>query len=290
MTRRPRPKTRLLIPTGRMNEHLLDLLDESGFGVAGGGRNYRPRCDDDEIEVKFLKPINIPKIVELGRHDLGFCGLDWVREHGAKVTVLKELGLDPVQLVLAAPEGQTLAKLRRRKNLVLATEYENISKRYLRRSKVQATILRTNGTTEVYPPDDADLIVDNTATGSTLRANKLDILDTLMTSSTCLVANREALKRTEVASKADHLVTLLTASLEARRKVVLEMNVVEKKLRKLLSVLPAMKQPTVQPLAGGYDYAVKTVVDRSDVRDLVPQLRARGATDILESPLRKVLP
>ncbi|MGE4157481.1 MAG: ATP phosphoribosyltransferase [Planctomycetota bacterium] len=283
------PRLRLLVPTGRMNEKLLVLLAESGYGIEGAGRDYRPRCADASIEVKMLKPINIPKLVELGRHDLGFCGLDWVREHQTDVEVVAELGLDPVSLVVAAPEGTTLASLKRRKNLVLATEYENLARGWLRRNRVRATLLRTNGTTEVYPPDDADLILDNSASGSTLKANKLDVLGTLMRSSTCLVANKTSLRQRAVAEKIRQMADLLGSTLAARRKVMLEMNVSEKNLERLVAQVPAMKGPTVQALAGS-GYAVKTVVDRELVRELLPKLKKLGATDILEMPLRKVLP
>lgn len=283
------PRLRLLMPTGRMNEKLLVLLAESGYGIEGSGRDYRPRCADASIEVKMLKPINIPKLVELGRHDLGFCGLDWVKEHQTKVEVVAELGLDPVSLVVAAPEGTTLASLKRRKNLVLATEYENLARGWLRRHKVRATLLRTNGTTEVYPPDDADLILDNSASGSTLKANKLTVLGTLMRSSTCLVANRDSLQQRPIAERIRQMADLLESTLAARRKVMLEMNVSEKNLERLVSAMPAMKGPTVQALAGS-GYAVKTVVDRELVRELLPKLKKLGATDILEMPLRKVLP
>lgn len=283
-------KTRLLLPTGRMQKDLLELLSASGFGLKGNGRNYRPQCVDPELEVKFLKPLNIPRLVAMGRHELGFCGLDWVREHNAEVEVLLELGLDPVRLVLAAPEGETMDSLRARKNLVLATEYQNISQTFLKAQGIEATVLRTSGTTEVYPPEDADFIVDNTSTGSTLRDNKLDILATLMRSSTCLVADPESLKRPEVREKANHLVTLLKSTLDARSKVVLEMNVSNGSLVEILALLPAMKRPTVQTLAGGEAASVKTVVERRDVRELVPKLLASGASDILEFSLQKVVP
>jgi ATP phosphoribosyltransferase len=273
-----------------MNRNLLEVLDEAGYGVASRDRDYRPRCRHPEVEIKFLKPINIPTLLELGRHDLGFCGLDWVKEQKARVDILLELGLDPVRLVVAAPRGQSLSKLRRRKQLVLATEYVRLAGGYLKKKNIRAYLLRTAGTTEVYPPDDADLIVDNTATGSTLRANGLEILDTLMTSSTCLIANRDSLKDPWLRRRAEDLGMLLTSVLLARRKVMLEMNVADAHLDKVLKILPAMKAPTLQPLAGGQDFAVKTVVEKEAVAGLLPRLKKLGVSDIVEMKVRKAIP
>lgn len=280
----------MLIPTGRMNAKLMPLLTECGYGVEETDRNYRPKCHMEDIEVKFLKPINIPNLIAIGRHDFGFCGVDWVKEHKAKVEVMMELGLNPVRLVLAAPNGTTKSKLRKRKNLVLATEYPNIAKRYLKEQKIDSMILRTNGTTEVYPPDDADMIIDNTSTGSTLAANNLDILDTIMHSSTSFLVNKEALKNLDVKRHAENICMLLESALVAKKKVILEMNVAEKDLEKLLNVLPSMKSPTVQALAGGKNFAVRSVVDKKAVGKLIPELKQVGASDIIEQVLRKVLP
>jgi len=283
-------KIRMLIPTGRMNAKLMPLLTECGYGVEESDRNYRPKCNIEDIEVKFLKPINIPNLIAIGRHDFGFCGVDWVQEHKAKVEVMLELGLNPVKLVLAAPAGMTLSKLKRRSKLVLATEYPNIAKKYLKSQKIDAMVLRTNGTTEVYPPDDADMIVDNTSTGSTLKANNLNILSTLMHSSTSFLVNKESLKNPKVKKHTENIAMLLESAIVAKKKVILEMNVGEKHLQKLLNVLPAMKSPTVQTLAGGKSFAVRSVVDKKQVGLLIPELKKVGATDIIESVLRKVLP
>ena len=284
------PKIRMLIPTGRMNSQLMPLLTECGYHVEESDRNYRPRCQVDEIDVKFLKPINIPNLIAIGRHDFGFCGMDWVKEHSARVEVMLELGLNPVRLVLAAPEGTTLAKLKKKEKPVLATEYVNIGRKYLKKQGINAIVLRTNGTTEVYPPDDADMIIDNTSTGSTLKANQLAILDTLMHSSTSFLVNRELLKNSQIRKQAENIAMLLEAALVARRKVMLEMNVSKQHLDQLLNALPAMKSPTVQPLAGGLDFAVRSVVDKNQVGVLIPALKKAGATDIVEQVLRKVLP
>jgi len=229
-------KIRLLVPTGRMKEDLSALMTDCGFGLKGSGRSYRPRCDDPSLEIKLLKPTNIATLVALGRHDLGFCGRDWIEESSAKVEIICDLGLTPVELVLAAPVGKTLSAIKKKKNLVLATQYLNITRRYLKKNKIDATLLLSSGTTEVYPPDDADMIVDNTATGSTLRENNLVILDTLMMSSTCFVANKDSLKRKDVREKAANMKMLMESALIARSKVMFSCEWFSKNHKKIRSV------------------------------------------------------
>ena len=279
---------RLAVPKGRIYDGVAALLADSGLPLKASSRSYRPLIDGTAIEVKVLKPQNIPQLVALGVYDAGFTGLDWIREHGAKVEQLLDTGLDPVTLVAAAPEGVTEKALKRRRILV-ASEYPRLAEAFLRKRGFTFTLLRTYGATEVFPPDDADLIVDNCATGQTLKANHLQVLAELFGSTTRLVASPKALKDRTKGRALRELADLMGGVLEARDRVLLEMNVAPGRLEALVKALPAMKSPTVQPLHGG-GYAVKIAARKSEVRALLPKIRALGATDILEYELRKVIP
>jgi len=276
----------LALPKGRMADGVLTLMADAGFKVSPHGRNYRPACADPRFELKLLKPQDLVRLVELGRHDLAFAGRDWVVELDAQVDELLDTGLDAVRIVAAAPEDR-LDDLRSRR-LVVASEYERITRAWLDREGYDYDFVRSHGATEVLPPEDADLIVDNTATGRTLRENGLAELATLMTSSTRLIA-RPGLMDGPQAEAAETFLLLLRSVLDARRRVMLEMNVAEAALEAVLRELPSMRTPTVMPLWGGTGFAVKAAVPRPEVARLIPRLRAAGATDLLETPFSKVV-
>ncbi|NTV73481.1 MAG: ATP phosphoribosyltransferase [Holophaga sp.] len=273
----------LAIPKGRMAEGVLRLMEDAGFKVLANGRNYRPACADPRFQLKLLKPQDIVRMVELGRHDLAFAGHDWVVELGAAVDDLLDTGLDKVRLVAAAPRTG-VASLRSRR-IVVASEYETITRTWLDKEGYDYLFVRSHGATEVFPPEDADMIVDNTATGRTLVENDLEIVDTLLTSSTRLIANPRLGRRAEV----DEFLLLLNSVLDARRRVMLEMNVAASNLDAVLGMLPCMRMPTVMPLAGEGGFAVKSAVPSKEVRRLIPLLKAAGATDILEFSFSKVV-
>ncbi len=273
----------LAIPKGRMAEGVLRLMEDAGFKVLANGRNYRPACADTRFQLKLLKPQDIVRMVELGRHDLAFAGHDWVVELGARVDDLLDTGLDTVRLVAAAPRA-SVASLRSRP-IVVASEYERITRTWLDREGYDYLFVRSHGATEVFPPEDADMIVDNTATGRTLEENDLEIVDTLLTSSTRLIANPRLGRRAEV----DEFLLLLHSVLDARKRVMLEMNVAASNLDAVLGILPCMRMPTVMPLAGEGGFAVKSAVPAREVRRLIPLLKAAGATDILEFSFSKVV-
>lgn len=273
----------LAIPKGRMAEGVLRLMEDAGFKVLANGRNYRPLCADPRFQLKLLKPQDIVRMVELGRHDLAFAGHDWVVELGAEVDELLDTGLDKVRLVAAAPrEGVAGLKGRR---IVVASEYERISRNWLDREGYDYLFVHSHGATEVFPPEDADLIVDNTATGRTLVENDLEEVATLLDSSTRVIANPRLGRRDEVAE----FLLLLTSVLDARKRVMLEMNVGASNLDAVLKMLPCMRMPTVMPLAGEGGFAVKSAVPSREVRRLIPLLKAAGATDILEFSFSKVV-
>jgi ATP phosphoribosyltransferase len=273
----------LALPKGRMAEGVLRLMEDAGFKVLANGRNYRPLCADPRFQLKLLKPQDIVRMVELGRHDLAFAGHDWVVELGAKVDDLLDTGLDKVRLVAAAPRD-AVDGLRGRR-IVVASEYETITRSWLDREGFDYLFVRSHGATEVFPPEDADMIVDNTATGRTLVENDLEEIATLLDSSTRLIANPALGRRPEV----DEFVLLLTSVLDARKRVMLEMNVGAAGLDPVLAILPCMRLPTVMPLAGEGGFAVKSAVPRAEVRRLIPLLKAAGATDILEFAFSKVV-
>ncbi len=284
------PTLRLALPKGRITEEVVRLLAASGIVVRSNGRSYRPLVSDPEIEAKYLKPQNIPRLIEIGAHDCGFTGHDWVVESGADVVDVLDTGLDPVTLVAAAPEGTGERLWALDRPIVVASEFEAVSKCYMESRGRPYLFIRTSGATEVYPPEDADLILDLVATGSTLHENRLAVVGEVLRSSTRFVASRAALDDPAKAAKIDSLGTLMQAVLEARRRVLLEMNVAADRLASVIEVLPAMKSPTIQELHGGKGYAVKAAVLREALPAVVLRLRAAGATDIIAYGLEKVIP
>lgn len=282
------PTLRMVIPKGRLYDGVVRLLQEAGVGVERDERVYVPRVSDPEIEAKLLKPQNIPRLIELGAHDIGFCGFDWVRETRADVIEVMDLGLDPVRIVAAAPVDFAEEQARRKK-LVAASEYENLTREFLDSARYDYIYLRSYGATEVFPPDDADLIVDNAASGRTLQRNGLRILAVLLESSTRLIAHPAALEDPWKREKIGRLRLLLQAVLDARERVMLEMNVPAAGFPEVVAVLPCMRAPTVAPLHDGQGFSVKAAVPRRRVAELVPRLKELGARDILEYELRKVV-
>ncbi|MDR2730354.1 MAG: ATP phosphoribosyltransferase, partial [Treponema sp.] len=234
-----------------------------------------------------MKPQNVGELLELGSHDAGFTGIDWIRESGAGVQDVLDLGFDKVRIVAAVPQGYDEAKLRSKK-LVVATEYVNLAEAWLKSSGYQYQILRTYGATEVFPPDDADMIIDNTSSGQTLKDNGLKIIADLLESSTRFVASHSAMANAEKRGRIEELAMLFRAVLDGRERVMLEMNIPKEQFESLAS-LPAMRSPTVASLFGDAGYAVKIAVKKHEVPDIIPKLKKLGALDIVEYDLRKVV-
>lgn len=282
------PKLKMVIPKGRIYANVVRLLNDSGFGVEVNERVYVPRIDDPEIEAKIMKPQNVPRLLELGSHDVGFTGHDWVIETGAQIAEIIDLEFDRVKIVAAIPESFTKLDLTQKK-IVVASEYEQIAKKYLEQKKYQYILLRTFGATEVFPPDDADMIIDNVSTGRTLNEHNLTIIDTILESSTRFYANQAALTEPWKREKIEEMKMIFQAVLDARQRVMLEMNVPKEKLEEIVKFLPCMRSPTVAPLYGEQGYAVKIAVKKQEVVKLIPLLKKYGATDILEYDFRKVV-
>jgi ATP phosphoribosyltransferase len=280
----------LAVPKGRIEAGVSALLADAGMGLRSGPRGYRPVTSVEGFEVKLLKPQNIVEMLAAGSRDIGFAGADWVEEKAAELIELLDTGLDPVRVVAAAPESLLMDGELPRRHLVVASELERIAARWIERRGLDATLVRSYGATEVFPPEDADVIVDISATGETLSANGLVVVDELMHSSTRLYASPDAMGSASKKPAIDGLVLSLRSVLEARERVMVELNVSPDDVEEVISVLPSMREPTIATLHGSAGLAVKAAVPRSDLPGLVPLLKMRGATDIVVSRLEQIVP
>jgi ATP phosphoribosyltransferase len=285
---------KLALPAGSLKEATFALMKKAGFVISGTSRSYYPSVDDPEIELMLVRAQEIPRYVESGALDAGLTGADWTAENKAKVHKVAELiyakqGLRPVQWVLAVPEKSKIRSVKDLKGKRVATELVNVVKAYLRKHKVQANVEFSWGATEAKPPRLADAIVELTETGRSLRANNLRIVDTILSSATLLIANPAAWKNPAKRQKIEDLNMLLQGALQAEVKVGLKMNVKEGNLKKVLALLPALKEPTVAPLTNKGWLDVETIVDEKVVRDIIPKLKSAGAQGIIEYPLNKVV-
>jgi ATP phosphoribosyltransferase len=281
---------RLALPKGRMEQGVLTLLNDAGVRVRPAARSYRPTVSLPDAEVKVLKPQNIVEMLALGSRDVGFAGADWVAELGLDVVELLDTGLDPVRVVAATPTGLLEDGRLPRQPLVVASEYERLTRDWIRRAGLDAEFVRSFGATEVFPPEDADVIVDNTATGATLVANDLEIVDTVITSSTRFYASPQAMEDAGRRRRIEELVMLIESVLQARRRVMVEVNASADRLDAVVATLPSMRRATVSPLFGEDGYAVKAAVPRDQLAQLIPAIKAAGGTDVVVSPLAQIVP
>ncbi len=279
---------KLVLPKGRISLKIVELLKDMGVSLIGDERNYRPKAIGWDLEVKLLKSQNIPSLVEMGQHDIGFAGLDWIVERNCEVEILKDLGFDPVKIVACIPEYWDWQQVKQRR-VIVASEYKNISANWLQKNQFDFQLLRSYGATEVFPPEDADMIIDNTSTGTTISANRLKIVETIMTSSTQFIANPETLTDPTKRKDIEDLTMLMQAVLNGRDRVLLEMNCGNDQIEAIVNLLPAMHSPTVSRLYNNQGFAAKAAVPKSQVPQLIPALIQAGATDILETPIRKSL-
>ncbi|MEM1164724.1 MAG: ATP phosphoribosyltransferase [Planctomycetota bacterium] len=286
------------LPKGRMHDGVVKLLGEAGISVRVSARGYRPVLSIPAAEAKILKPQNVIEMLAEGTRDVGFAGADWVQELGVqdRVVELLDTELDPVRIVLAAPdelvaEDATLSgPMPHGGQLRIATEYVALTRGWVADRGLQATVVRSFGATEVFPPEDADAIVDNTATGSTLRANGLEIVGEVMRSSTRLYASRSAWEDTGKRARLEELVLLVRSVVEARKRVMLTLNVSRDGLASVLGFLPCMRQPTVAELSAGEGYSVQVAVMRKELTDLIPRIKAAGGTDVIVQPVAQIVP
>lgn len=287
---------RCALPKGRMQEGVLRLFAEAGVDIQSGARSYRPNVPLAGFETKLLKPQNIVEMLSAGTRDVGFAGADWVAELDADLVELCDTGLDPVRIVAAAPrelvpDGLSLTECAAQieRPLLIASEYERLTRRWIADLGIEARFVLSYGATEVFPPEDADVIVDNTATGSTLEANGLVVVEELMRSSTRLYASREAYADPARRAALDDLVLLFESVLEARRRVMVEVNVGPDALEAVVATLPCMREPTIATLHGRAGYAVKAAVPRRRLPELVPLIKAAGGTDVVVSRVAQIV-
>lgn len=287
-------KLRILLAKGRIYESVYELLNDVGISIHLPDRTYFPTTNQEDLAFQVVKPQITSALLAQNKADLGFSGKDWVYENGVEddVEEIMDFGFDPVRIVAAVPNTVDFDSLLKGK-VTIATEYQNLSRKWIEEKKVDGTIFRTWGTSEGFVQDNEDsiaqILIDNTSTGSSLRANNLKIVDTLMESSTRMYASKEALKNPEKKRKIMELKMLFESVLNARGRVMLEMNVSKDKVDSLIKGIPSMKSPTVSPLYGDDGFAVKIAVKKSEVPTLLPKLQSLGATDILEYALRKVM-
>ena len=282
------------LPKGSLQESTFALFKRAGFNVSCSSRSYIPSIDDEEIKCRLLRPQEMSRYVELGLLDAGICGYDWVYENGSDVQEVCELNYstatsNPVRWVLAVPNDSKIKTVKDLQGKRISTEAIGLTKRYLKKNGVKADVEFSWGATEVKAPELVDAIVDLTETGSSLRANNLRIVDTILTSTTRLIANKKSWKVAAKRQKLEQLKMLLTGALEAQRRVLLKCNAPAKALDKIVKALPALHAPTVNRLIDEQWYAVESVVEERLVRDLIPQLTKAGATGIIELPLNKII-
>ena len=282
------------LPSGSLQEPTLALFAKAGFQISGVSRSYKPSVDDPELQVRLLRAQEISRYVEQGFLDAGLTGRDWIEENGSQVEILCDLPFSkassaPTRWVLAVPNSSPVQTVRDLAGKRIATEAVGLTRRFLAREGVQAEVEFSWGATEVKVPDLVDAIVDITETGSSLRANNLRVVATLLESYPQFIVNRAALQDPWKSDKLARLVLLLKGALAARDKVGLKMNLAQNQLQNLLSTLPSLREPTVSPLAQPGWVAVETVIDEKVVREIIPQLKALGAEGIIEYPLNKVV-
>jgi ATP phosphoribosyltransferase len=285
---------RLGIPKGSLQDATIQLFAKAGWRISIGSRSYFPGVDDSEISCMLVRAQEMARYVETGGLDAGITGRDWVRETGADVAEVGELlyskqSLAAVRWVLAVPEDGPIQSVKDLEGKVIATEVVNLTKKYLADHGVNARVEFSWGATEVKVPQLADAIVEVTETGSSLRANRLRIVDTVMESRTVMIANRGALADPWKSEKISNIALLLAGAIAAYTKVGIMLNVRKAQLGAVLGVLPALKNPTVSTLSDPDWIAVNTVIDENVVRTIIPRLKAAGAQGIVEYPLNKIV-
>jgi len=286
---------KLGIPKGSLEQATIELFRKAGVNIVVSSRSYTPYCDDPEVSVRLIRAQEMPRYVEMGKLDAGLTGKDWILECGAKIKEVEDLvyaksGFTPVRWVIAVPVNSSIKTVRELNGKKIATELVNVVEKYLRKKGVSADVEFSWGATEAKVPDLADAIVELTETGSSLAANNLRIVDTVLESTTRFIANLRAWENPWKRKKIENLAMLLKGALIAGEKVGLKMNVSRKNLKNVLKILPAMRNPTVSPLAEEDWVALEVIVDEKKVREIIPALKRAGAEGIIEYPLNKVIP
>jgi ATP phosphoribosyltransferase len=293
-------KLKLWIPKGSLQDSTVQLFARAGFNIFVSSRSYFPSIDDPEIECMLIRAQEMARYVSDGVLDAGLTGQDWIAEHelgDGKTGVLESVAdliyakqsFGKVRWVLAAPEDSAIKSAKDLQGKTIATELVRVTGEYFKKQGVKVNVEFSWGATEVKPPVLADAIVEATETGSTLRANRLAILDTIMESNTQLIANKTALADSWKRTKLENIALLLRAAIEAQGRVGLMLNVRQQDKPAVLNLLPALQRPTISPLSDTEWVAVNTIIEERTVRDLIPKLKAAGAQGIVEYPLNKIV-
>lgn len=288
------PLLMLGLPKGSLQDSTIKLFGKAGFNISVSSRSYRPSIDDEELDGRFVRAQEVSRYVEHGYFDCGLTGQDWVRENDSDVVEVCSLVYSRAsnkrsKWIIAVPEASPVQTVKDLEGKRIATEVVNITNQYLKDNGVSADVEFSWGATEVKVPDLVDAIVDLTETGNSIRANKLRIVDTLLYTNTVLIANKASWENPEKRKKIENIALLLQSALEAKSKVGLKLNIEKSKLDGILADLPALRNPTINRLADESWVAIDTILDEKVVREIIPELKARGAEGIIEYPLNKVV-
>lgn len=283
------------LPKGSLEEATLKLFARAGFSISKGSRSYTPSWDDPEIDGRFVRAQEMSRYVEDGFFDCGLTGRDWVRENSSDVEIVTDLIYSRAsnrisKWVLAVPENSDIKTAKDLEGKSIATELVNVTREFLTQNGVKAEVEFSWGATEVKVPELVDAIVDLTETGSSLRANKLRIVDVLMETNTVLIANQQAWANEEKRAKIENIALMLSAALSADTKVGLKLNLERSKLDEVIREMPALRNPTISSLTDDSWVALETVIEKKASRELIPALTRLGAEGIVEYPLNKVVP
>ena len=287
-------KLMLGLPKGSLEESTIRLFAKAGYQITKSSRSYRPSFDDSTLDGRFLRAQEVSRYIENGYFDCGLTGQDWVKENNSDVVEICDLVYSRAsnrksRWVLCVPEASEVKTVKDLEGKRIATEIVNTTNAFLEQNGVKADVEFSWGATEMKVPDLVDAIVDLTETGNSLRANKLRIVDTLLTTNTVFVANKEALKDPWKKKKIETIALLLTSALESASKVGLKLNIEVDKLESILADLPSLRKPTINKLADEKWVAIDTIIDETIVREIIPELKSRGAEGIVEYPLNKVV-
>ena len=289
-----KPLLMLGLPKGSLQDSTIKLFGKAGFNISVSSRSYRPSIDDEKLDGRFVRAQEVSRYVEHGYFDCGLTGQDWVKENDSDVVevcslVYSRASNNRSKWVIAVPEASTVQTVKDLEGKRIATEVVNITRQYFRQNGVNAEVEFSWGATEVKVPDLVDAIVDLTETGNSIRANKLRIIDTLLYTNTVLIANKVSWENPAKRKKIENIALLLTSALEANSKVGLKLNIEKSKLKAILADLPALRNPTINRLTDESWVAIDTILDEKVVREIIPELKERGAEGIIEYPLNKVV-
>ena len=289
-----KPLLMLGLPKGSLQDSTIKLFGKAGFNISVSSRSYRPSIDDEKLDGRFVRAQEVSRYVEHGYFDCGLTGQDWVKENDSDVVevcslVYSRASNKPSKWVIAVPEASTVQTVKDLEGKRIATEVVNITRQYLEENGVNAEVEFSWGATEVKVPDLVDAIVDLTETGNSIRANNLRIVDTLLNTNTVLIANKVSWENPAKRKKIENIALLLTSALEANSKVGLKLNIEKSKLEAILADLPALRNPTINRLTDESWVAIDTILDEKVVREIIPELKERGAEGIIEYPLNKVV-